>query len=67
MDNWRMGLANLGQVVRKKSVERREWCKKGKEVSNIRKSLQRRTKNITCIFDQPKRIFEVATKENLQT
>ena len=32
MDIWRMGLANLEQVVRKESVERIEWYKQGKVV-----------------------------------
>ena len=31
MDNWRMVLANLEQVVRKESVEQIEWYKKSKE------------------------------------
>ena len=37
MNNLRMGLANLEQVVRKKSVERMEWYKKSKKWSNVRK------------------------------
>ena len=32
MDNWRMVLANLEQVVRKESVDRIEWNKKSKKV-----------------------------------
>ena len=37
MNNWRMVLGNLGQVVIKESVERIEWYKKSKE-SKVRKS-----------------------------
>ena len=32
MNNWRMVLANLGQVVIKGSIERIEWYKKSEEV-----------------------------------
>ena len=31
MNNWKMVLANLGQVVQKENIKRIEWYKKTKE------------------------------------
>ena len=38
MDNWRMVLANMEKCFEKKRGERREWYKKVKKWSKVRKS-----------------------------
>ena len=56
MNNWRMVLANLGQVVIKGSVERIEWYKKSKEVK-LSKEIMIRKYQKPCIYATYKRTF----------